>query len=83
MLERERPCAARVLELRIPLPVRRVLLAREVRVPVSFARPAREELRLPRALLVREDADREELRPRLSPARAVVFRPEERPSLRF
>jgi len=67
----------------MPLPVRRVLLAREVRVPVSLARPVREELRFDRALLVREEADREELRPRLSPARWVVFLREERPSLRF
>jgi hypothetical protein len=60
-----------------------VLLEREVRVPVSAARPEREELRFPRALVLREEADREELRPRLSPARAVVLRREDRPSLRF
>lgn len=39
------------------------------------------------ALFVREppraDAERVELRPELSPARAVVLRPEERPSTRF
>ncbi|HKT25360.1 MAG TPA: hypothetical protein VJR04_12200 [Terriglobales bacterium] len=60
-----------------------MLLAREVRVPVSAARPEREELCFPRTLVLREEADREELRPPLSPARAVVFRREERPSLRF
>ena len=65
------------------MPLRRLLPAREMRVPVSLARPERDELRFARALLVREEADREELRPRLSPARAVVFRREERPSLRF
>ena len=59
------------------------VLAREVRVPVSLARPVREELRFARAPLLRAEADREELRPRLSPARAVVLRREERPSLRF
>jgi len=80
---RDPACAARDFEVLI-LPLRRrVLLAGEVRVPVSLARPEREELRFARGLLVPEEADREELRPRLSPARAVVFRRNERPSLRF
>ena len=80
---RDPACAARDFEVLIPLLRRRVLLAREVRVPVSAAPPEREELRFPRALLGRDDAEREELRPRPSTARAVVFRREERPSVRF
>lgn len=82
-LERVRDCAARDFEVLIPLLPRRVLLAREVRVPLSLARPERDELRFPRALLVREEAERVELRPRPPPARAVVFRGDDRPSLRF
>lgn len=82
-LDRDLACGARDFELRIPLLPDRLLLAREVRVPVSLARPERDALRFARAPLLRVEADREELRPRLSLARAVVFRREERPSLRF
>ncbi|HVH85332.1 MAG TPA: hypothetical protein VM912_01310 [Terriglobales bacterium] len=82
-LELDLPCAEPDFDVRIPALVLRELLPRDVRVPVSLARPEREELRFARALLLRVDADRDELRPLPSPARAVVFLSEERPSLRF
>lgn len=82
-LELDLPCAERDFDVRIPALVLRELLPRDVRVPVSLARPEREELRFARALLRRVDADRDELRALPSPARAVVFLLEERPSPRF
>jgi hypothetical protein len=81
--ERDPAWTDRDFDVRIPLLLRRVLLAREVRVPVSLARPDLDALRFARAPLLRVAAEREELRPRLSLARAVVLLREERPSLRF
>jgi hypothetical protein len=75
---RDFACAERDFDGRIPLLLRRV-----VRVPLSPLRPLLAEARLPRVLLLRVDAEREDLRPEPSPVRAVVFLREERPSLRF
>jgi hypothetical protein len=70
-------------DARIPLLLRREVFPRDVRVPVSPLRPLLADACLPRVLLPRVDAEREELRPEPSPLRAVVFLREERPSLRF
>jgi hypothetical protein len=76
-------CVDRDLDARLPLLLRREVFPRDVRVPVSPLRPLLADARLPRVLLPRVDAEREELRPEPSPLRAVVFLREERPSLRF
>jgi hypothetical protein len=80
---RDFACADRDFDARIPLLLRREVFPRDVRVPVSPLRPLLADARLPRALLLRVEAEREELRPEPSPLRAVVFLREERPSLRF
>jgi hypothetical protein len=76
-------CAERDFDARIPLLRRRDVFPRDVRVPFSPLRPLLAEARLPRVLLLRVDAEREDLRPKPSPLRAVVPLREERPSLRF
>jgi len=81
-LERDLLFVARLFELRAPLLPARDVLRREVRVPVSLARPCFDELRFVRVPALRVDAEREELRPLPAADRAVVFLREERPSLR-
>jgi hypothetical protein len=76
-------CVERDFDARIPLLPRREVFPRDVRVPVSPLRPLLADARLPRVLLLRVEAEREELRPEPSPLRAVVFLREERPSVRF
>jgi hypothetical protein len=80
---RDFACAERDFDARIPLLLRREVFPRDVRVPLSPLRPLLAEARLPRVLLLRVDAEREDLRPEPSPLRSVVFLREERPSLRF
>jgi len=80
---RDFACVERDFDARIPLLPRREVFPRDVRVPVSPLRPLLADARLPRVLLLRVEAEREELRPEPSPVRAVVFLCEERPSFRF
>jgi hypothetical protein len=71
------------LDVLIPPLLRLDVLPREVRVPVSPARPSCLDDRFERELLLRVDADREELRTAPSPLRAVVLAPEDLPSARL
>jgi hypothetical protein len=80
---RDFACVERDFDARIPPLLRREVFPRDVRVPVSPLRPLLADARLPRVLLLRVEAEREELRPEPSPLRAVVFLRDDRPSLRF